>query len=70
MPFDCFARRSRASMVHCQLWRRESRQEALVELLQGSLQRLLVALVQLFLTTCAIDLQARPAPSHSHEVKL
>ena len=35
-------------------------QEALVELLQGSLQRVLVALVQLFLTTCAIDLQARP----------
>lgn len=33
-------------------------QEALVELLQGSLQRVLVALVQLFLTTCAIDLQA------------
>jgi hypothetical protein len=36
-------------------------QEALVELLQGSLQRVLVALVQLFLTTCAIDLQARSA---------
>jgi hypothetical protein len=35
-------------------------QEALVELLQGSLQRVLVALVQLFLTTCAIDLQAWP----------
>lgn len=34
-------------------------QEALVELLQGSLQRLLVALVQLFLTTCGIDLQVQ-----------
>lgn len=32
-------------------------QEALVELLQGSLQRLLVALVQLFLSVCSIDLQ-------------
>jgi hypothetical protein len=38
-------------------------QEALVELLQGSLQRVLVALVQLFLTTCVIDLQAWPALS-------
>lgn len=36
-------------------------QEALVELLQGSLQRLLVSLVQLFLTTCGIDLQVRQA---------
>lgn len=38
-------------------------QEALVELLQGSLQRLLVALVQLFLTVCGIDLQVCTAPA-------
>jgi len=33
--------------------------EAFVELLQGSLQRLLVSLVQLFLTASGIDLQVR-----------
>lgn len=34
-----------------------------MELLQGSLQQVLMALVQLFLTTCTIDLQVWPALS-------